>query len=575
LVSERGDLVLTADARIDNRDDLIRSLTTNGHLAESDPTDADLILNAYECWGTDCPTHLIGDFAFAIWDAAKQCLFAARDPLGMRSFYYRAEPRRFIFATELKQVLAVPNVQTTVFEPAAASYLAGLFGPPEWTSYQGIFQLSPAHALLVDAEGHSTWRYWDIDPAYQITYANEDEYAEHFLEIFKEAVHCRLRSVKPVGVFLSGGMDSGSVTSTAGWLLQRGASHYCHPLRAYCYAFDELTQCDERHISNEIARYYGLPVTSIPAETFWPLKGYPADGPDRDDPLTGAYQALINHTLNTARAAGVQLMFTGRYGDLMAGGGVFDYPDQVYARQWSKLWGDLRNHSQQTGIPLIRVIKRHVIKPLIDKIYPNWTHKWLYRVVNTMLKRPKTQWYPEWIRPEFAERVGLDEIIRKSDPQTRIKGFARRERYKWIVNPLDIRLKVWAERIHAKLGLAYADPWCDRRIFSFAMAVPQRIFGQAGEYKPLVKRAMNGIMPEVTRQVAGKTYPEPLYKRAIVEQARETVLGLLAGSKADDFGYLDEQVLRQHYDSICNGADEHHAFWWALTLEMWLRQHWS
>ena len=131
LVSERGDLVLTADARIDNRDDLIRSLTTKEYLTEPDPTDADLILNAYECWGTDCPAHLIGDFAFAIWDAAKQSLFAARDPMAMRAFYYRIEPRRMLFATEVKQILATPDVPIRIFESAVGAHLAGLFGPLE------------------------------------------------------------------------------------------------------------------------------------------------------------------------------------------------------------------------------------------------------------------------------------------------------------------------------------------------------------------------------------------------------------------------------------------------------------
>jgi len=205
LVSSQGNLVLSADARVDNREELIRLLSTAGHMRGATPTDAEVILAAYQHWGIDCPVHLMGDFAFAIWDGARRRFFAARDPMAMRAFYYRIEQQRILFATEIKQILTAPDVPARIFEPSVGAHLAGLFGPLDRTFYAGITQLEPACALVVDEEGHRTWRYWDIDPDKQIVYANEDDYAEHFLEIFKEAVRCRIRSVKPVGLLLSGG----------------------------------------------------------------------------------------------------------------------------------------------------------------------------------------------------------------------------------------------------------------------------------------------------------------------------------------------------------------------------------
>ncbi|MDQ3661536.1 MAG: asparagine synthase-related protein, partial [Actinomycetota bacterium] len=205
-----------ADARIDNREELVRTLWGGSHLPDEPPTDAELILEAYRRWGEECPARLIGDFAFAIWDARRGRLFAARDPMAMRALYYRVEPRRVLFGTEVKQILAVPGVPARIFEPAVGAYLAGPFGHMEWTFYEGISQLAPAHALVVDASGQRTWRYWDIDPDFRIEYPTEEEYVEHFLEVFLEAVRCRLRSTKPVGIFLSGGMDSGSIASAAG-----------------------------------------------------------------------------------------------------------------------------------------------------------------------------------------------------------------------------------------------------------------------------------------------------------------------------------------------------------------------
>ncbi len=114
----------------------------------------------------------------------------------MRPLYYRVEPRRALFATEIKQLVALPDVPVRLYEPAVSAHLAGLFGPLSWTCYAGIIQLEPAHVLVIDASGHRTWRYWDIDPDAEIRYPREADYAEHFMELFQESVRCRLRSVK-------------------------------------------------------------------------------------------------------------------------------------------------------------------------------------------------------------------------------------------------------------------------------------------------------------------------------------------------------------------------------------------
>ncbi len=297
LVGRRGDLVVVADARVDNRGELARALGRDllaDGSSEEAPTDAQLILAAYRRWGEGCAGRIVGDFAFVVWDAKHRRLFAARDAMGMRALYYRAEPRRrVVFGTEAKQVLAAPGVPARIFEPAVGAHLAGPYGRPEWSFYEGISQLAPAHALSVDERGHRTWRYWDIDPERRIEYSTQEEYVEHFWEVFSEAVGCRLRTTKPVGILLSGGVDSGSIASTAGWLMRRNGKDLPPDFRAYSWAFDKLPECDERHISGGIAEHYGFPVTEVMAEEAWPLKGYPAHGPDRDEPFIGVYQPLL------------------------------------------------------------------------------------------------------------------------------------------------------------------------------------------------------------------------------------------------------------------------------------------
>lgn len=573
LISRDGNLILTADARIDNRRELIRSL--KGHLKKDDPTDADLILASYQRWGEECPQHLIGDFAFAVWDKGRGRLFAARDPMAMRAFYYRVESWRMLFGTEVKQILAAPDVPARIFEPAVGAHLAACEAPPEWSFYEGILQLAPAHAMAVDRGGHRTWRYWDIDPDFRIEYAREEEYAEHFLEIFMEAVRCRLHSTKPVGLFLSGGMDSTSVASAGGWLLGRdGAS--CPDLRTYSWAFEELTQCDERYISDGIVGHYGLPATYVAAERAWPLKDYPACGPDVDGPPIVAYQVLMEHGLSAASAEGAGVMLSGHRGDLMVGMWIFDYLKLLRTGHLWTLARELREHERINNVPVRKAVGIYLLQPIKRSLWPPGRAEWLRPYVRQMLGRPQPPLpYPQWVRPEFAGRAGVEGLAAWR-LQPGMGNFARDERYRAVFAPMHMRVATWEDRLYSRFGIVNTDPWADWRLVSFALAVPQDAINRNGENKRLVRRSMAGIMPEKVRRSAGKCSPEPLYHRAIKDWERNTVLNLIRNPEAEARGYVDGRTLKEYYETFLRrDGREDYRFWHTLTLEMWLRQHWS
>jgi asparagine synthase (glutamine-hydrolysing) len=575
LARERGDLVLVADGRIDNREELVRTLWGGGYLPEEPPTDAELILEAYRRWGEGCPARLIGDFAFAIWDGRRGRLFAARDAMAMRALYYRVEPRRVLFGTEVKQILAADGVPARIFEPALGAYLAGPFGRLEWSFYEGISQLAPGHAVVVDDSGQQrTWRYWDIDPDFRIEYSTEEEYVEHFLEVFLEAVRCRLRSTKPVGVFLSGGMDSGSIASTAGWLLGRDELIEERAFRAYCWAFEELPQCDERHISSGIVNHYGFPVTDVLADEAWPLKDYPAHGPDRDEPWIWPYQALNERTLAAARSEGMGLVLTGSRGDEMVGDWVFDLPGLLRTGRLAALWDQLRAYRHYDGESLSQATARRLLKPLLLETWP-WGAQRALEARRRLRGAEQQPPYAPWVRPEFARRIGLAEIIEQSKPRSPITDHARRLRYERIFMLASSRLMFTDERTRARFGLSFADPWSDRRLAEFVLAVPQWRIQQVGQPKRIARLAMRGIMPEQTRNGTAKIIPVSLFDRGFKERARDTVFALITGSQAGARGYLDEGAFRNYYESFLRDGPQPHDFWWVLTLEMWLRRYWS
>jgi hypothetical protein len=155
-----------------------------------------------------------------------------------------------------------------------------------------------------------------------------------------------------------------------------------------------------------------------------------------------------------------------------------------------------------------------------------------------------------------------------------VDGFARRRRYQVIFDPINSRITTWLERNAARFGLGYADPWNDRRIVSFVLAVPQRVIHQGGDYKRLSHQAMYRVMPEKARRTAHKIYPSAFYYLAIREQACETVLGLITRSEAASRGYVNEDVLHRQYKAVRRGERKDEALWHMLTLEMWLRRYW-
>jgi len=577
--SPEGDLVLTASARIDNRADLIRILTAKGHLHDDEPTDADLILAAYRKWGTDCAPHIIGDYAFAIWDTRRDMLFAARDPMGFRALYYRREPARLVLATEAQQLLVVPGVPTDLHEEAVAMHLAMAKNmPQDWTFFEGISLLPAGHALWSGADNHRIWRFWDADPDYRTEYRTEGEYFEHFRELFKKAVRARLRSSKPVGIWLSGGLDSGSVASTAGWLrTNAGASA---PLRAYSWTFETLPQCDERHISDRIAEHYGMPVGYVSAEEFAPFSGRATVVTHPDEPLLQVYSPLLQEALRQAREDGVGSILSGFRGDPMAESGDFDYLDLLLAGQWLKVLKHLALYRRRVpSYPMRRLLQDRFITPFGEAILWSRSVSWAAFPVREALygdRKPfPSRPYPTWIESSLANRVNLRKRVHQARPLVGLKGLARRTRYRSIFFPNFFRAAVEQERHNASAGIGYADPWSDRRLAEFILSVPQHVLSRIGDEKRVTRQAMRGVMPEEARLAARKIVPGPLFERVMRRDACQDIVRLFTGSQLAARGFIRENRVREYYDSYLHGGQEDPRIWATITAELWLRRHWN
>ena len=569
-------VVVVADARIDNGADIRRALGAEAPVAGAgEPA---LVLAAYLRWGVDALPRLIGDFALAIWDPRDRSLLLARDPFAMRALFYRVASRRALVATEVKQILAVPGVPDEPDERMVAAYLAGSFGSLDWSYYRGIAQVAPGHAVRLEGTGITSWRFWDIDPEHRIRYPNPQDYGEHLRELFVDAVRSRLSSQQPAGVLLSGGIDSGAAAAAAGWLIEReGLSPL---LRSYSWDFGSLTMCDERETSRHIVERYGIAATDVPVEDAGPLAGYPDHAPDRDDPFHGHFQTMLDRGFASASSDGVGPLFTGMRGDLAIGPVDENYETLLRSGRLLALSGELWRHGDATGEKLGTIIRRDVGPMAMRLARRSRPAAWLRWAVGRRGRpsRPRPTEvgaFPRWIDPNFARRVGLEELIDAyaESPAPRVDGPLRRRRYEWIFMPMHLRWAVSHERRVANFGMEAVDPWSDRRVVEFCLAVPQQVMDRPGSVeKQLVRDAMAGIMPAEFLAAAGKTVPTPLFRETLRGPAVPIVNELLCANRAEAAGWIDPAALRDDFERFRHGEAEPGPIWWALSLEWWLRQ---
>jgi asparagine synthase (glutamine-hydrolysing) len=561
-----GSVVVVADCRLDDRGPLIQMLADQGPWRWATPTDVELIARAYHRWGESFAGHLLGDFAVAVWDRTRRRLVCARDPMGMRPLYYWTDPHRIVFASEIKQILTHPDVPRRIHEPFVAAHLAGIYGPIEWTAYQGITQLAPSTTLVHDGTTAHTSTHWRPDPHHRIDLDTHTDYATALRHTLTQAVRDRLRTARPPALLLSGGMDSGSIASVAGWL------HHHEPtlplLHTYSWAFTELPQCDERHISRHITDHYHLPATDIPADHLWPLAHYPDHTPDPDEPFIGVYQPLIDHTLTTitrittnppaTRPPTTRLVLGGDRGDLVLGP-AFDLVELVRAgmsREAVRAVGDLA----RLGAPMeaLGAAGRAVRSGLGDALRG---------------RRPSpTPEVPPWVRPAFIDSGGLDggrPAIGPPGPFTD----ARSLRHALVFTPHHMRGVIWSDRTYARHGAAFADPYSDRRIAELVLAVPPVLTSRRG--KQLLRASMEGVMPEAARTSATKTLPTPLYHRGLRQAGHPVVDDLLDDPESGRLGWVEAAAARDAYARYRAGGRDEPLLFRLISLEMWLRAYWA
>jgi asparagine synthase (glutamine-hydrolysing) len=369
-VDNGGEQVITADARIDNRDELMEALGLE-RCASRTIGGGELILCAYRKWRERCAEFILGDFSFAIWDLKKRILFCARDPIGVKPFYYyyrRSE--LFVFASEIKGILALPSVPRQINEQRVAQYLLSDFEDQRATFYQHIWRLPPGQCMTVGLDGMRSQKYWELARSAEMSPRSDEEFAEAFQELFTETVRCRTRSSFGVGSMLSGGLDSSTIACVARDLLAKEGSS---PLATFSALFDDIPVCDETYFVQSVIRTGKFKPHFVRGDTLSPLVDSERLFWHEDEPFFAPNLFLHWALYGAAQEQGVRVLLDGIDGDTVVSHGLALLGDLARRGRWISAVREAVKFSRNSGYSVWDTVRCYAISPFVPE---RMRHAW-------------------------------------------------------------------------------------------------------------------------------------------------------------------------------------------------------
>ncbi|HSU13335.1 asparagine synthetase B family protein [Longimicrobium sp.] len=460
-----------ADARIDGRDELVRELRGAGEEARPDAPAAELILRAWAAWGAGCVDRLLGDFAFAVWDAPRRTLFCARDPLGLKQFFHASPGGAFVFSSSLDCALAHPGVGRAVDEAAVADFLVhGFHQDGERTIRREVRALAPGHALEVRDGRMRVRRWWTLPVDEPLRLRGPGEYAERFVDLLGAAVRDRMPR-GGVSIFLSGGRDSPAVGAMAREAARGGDRQ--GEIRGFTAVYRRLFADDEGRWAEMAGRALEIPITWLPLDGYRVFERWEADPLfARPEPTDSALMAIEVDQWSQA-ASHARVLLTGFGGDAVL----------------------RESRSRLTRLAL----GGHLLRAAYEGLQYARHHRRLPRPgVRTWLRTRGTRqgWnaeMPPWLADDFVRRAGVAERIAAQNAREMPPHPARPEAGEQLASPLWPHLFRWMDPGTTRIPLEVRHPFFDLRLVRFLLSVPP---AQWYNDKGLLRIGMRGRLPE-------------------------------------------------------------------------------
>lgn len=533
-----------------------------GHRWKTDHSDTEVILHAFEEWGIDCLHKFRGMFAIALWDSRKQELWLIRDRIGIKPLYYSIHNGRITFASEIKALLQDPDQKRAVHEEAFYHYLSFLTTPAPQTLFQGIKKLPGGTWLRIKSDGQiREHRYWDVwDYTTPLTDVSEEEIAEQLLAELRTAVRLRQVSDVPVGVFLSGGIDS----STNAALF---SEHSSTPVKTFSigYAGEYQSYQNELHYAQRMAQevkaeHYEWLLTQEDLLDFLPKMVYLQDEPIADPVCVPVY-----YVSKLARDNGVIVCQVGEGSDELFWG----YPS----------WKTALQLQQYSSLPMTTLVKR------LGLIGLGWLGKnqdFRYEKLRrgaigqpifwggaeAFTEAQKQQLLSPRLRQKFADLTSWSAI----EPiYQRFKDKAwEQSALNWMTFiDLNMRLPelllMRVDKMSMGVSLEGRVPFLDHKFVELAMSIPQAVKTRDGTLKHILKKSVRGLIPDELIDRKKQGFGVPIYEWFLEE------LGVKIRQElnlfCDQTDFLDKKAVNDLLEQGCGPQ-----VWYLFNFALWWKE---
>jgi len=563
MANEDDSVWITYNGEVYNSPELRSKLLAQGHQFASH-ADTESIVHLYEERGIDCVHQMEGDFAFAIWDVRSRELFLARDRLGVKPLYYTWVDGKFLFASEIKALLAYPGIEIDVDEQALYHYLTFLVTPTPLTMFKGIRKLPPGHRAIVDANGSMRIEQWWDSVVTERNESSEGENVERIRDLLRDSIDKRMMSDVPFGVFLSGGVDSSTNVALMAELMDR-------PVDTYSVAFAEDPEFNELNYARDVARRFGANHHEVVIGWNDLVDFLPDLIFHQDEPLADPVCVPLNYVSRLAKNSGTTVVQVGEGADeIFCGYTGYMRFLQGYHREWRALNAVPGPVLRRLSSPATRMLTRRGLGQRADVVRRAAADEEFFWGGAVVFSEPDKA----VIAPLLAGRCAsssttVDAIYQRIDARRPDADVLERMTYLELHHRLPELLLMRVDKMAMATSVEARVPFLDHRLVEFALGLSQRQKTQNGMPKYLLKKAVEGIIPDeiIYRRKQGFGVPISKWFRGdLGEIFRKAIRASGVGSR----GLIDldeaEALLERHQSGVEDNAFK---LWVLLNLVLW------
>lgn len=562
MTNEDGTVWIVFNGEIYNFLPLRETLIARGHIFRSQ-CDTEVIIHLYEEYGDDCVQHLQGMFAFAIWDRKRRRLFVARDRVGIKPLYYCQTPHALYFASELKSIVADPAVSRTLDPAALRQFFSFFYVPGEATLFQSVRKLPPGHFLVAEKGTITLQRYWDLSFNRSRAHRSFDEIVDELYDLLGTTVREHMMADVPVGVLLSGGVDSSAILNFA----VQGTTQ---KVKTFTLGFAGDQVVDERPYARLAAERFGTEHhdLTITAEDFWDF--LPHYVWHMEEPVCEPPAVALYYVSKLAREH-VKVVLSGEGGD-EAFAGYPNYPNMLRLDRMARKLGPLARPAGAAAALVGRLLGETRFqkygdalgRPLADHYFSRTSAPSAY-----FNRRAHRLFTPEFLESSSGTSPAaiMAGLLRPAQSWPLLDQMLYADTKTWL--PDDLLVK--ADKMTMANSLELRVPLLDHKVLEFAASLPSEYKVRGKETKRALKAAFARVLPAevINRKKAGFPVPYTSWLRGpLAGRVRETLLSDRALSR----GYFRrkevETLLMQHEQT---GTHPKEVFS-LLVSELWHQQ---